>query len=206
MQVLIVDDHPIVVSGCRAMLAQRPDIEILEASDGETACERYFEKDPDVAIVDINLPGISGFEVMRRILARDADARIIMFSMNDDPLFAARSIEAGARGYLTKNDDPAGFVDAIVKVAEGGVYLSPEMAQQVAFSNIKTGSNPLDKLTPREIEILRLLGGGKTMAEIAAIIEVSYKTVANTCSFIKQKLSARSQLDLVRIAIENKLA
>lgn len=206
MQVLIVDDHPIVVSGCRAMLAQRPDIEILEASDGEAACERYFEKDPDVAIVDINLPGISGFEVMRRILARDAEARIIMFSMNDDPLFAARSIEAGARGYLTKNDDPAGFVDAIVKVAEGGVYLSPEMAQQVAFSNIKTGSNPLDRLTPREIEILRLLGGGKTMAEIASIIEVSYKTVANTCSFIKQKLSARSQLDLVRIAIENKLA
>jgi two-component system, NarL family, invasion response regulator UvrY len=202
MLVLIVDDHPIVVSGCRAMLAQRPDIEVVEARNGEAGCTRYFELKPDVAVVDINLPGISGFEVMRRILAGDGDAKIIMFSMNDDAMFATRSIEQGARGYITKNDDPVDFVDAIVKVSGGNFCLSSEMAQQVAFSG-KMGS-PLDKLTPREAEILRLLCGGKTMTEIAAIVEISYKTVANTCSQIRQKLSARSQLDLLRIAMEYK--
>ena len=205
MRVLIVDDHPIVISGCRAMLAHRNDIEVLEAGDGDTGVAVYATKRPDVAVIDINLPGISGFEVMRRILAFDANAKVIVFSMNDEVIFAARAIESGAKGYFTKNDDPSDFVGAITKVAGGGVYLSSDLAQQVAFHHLRPGSGPLEKLNAREIEILRLLGSGKNMSEIASIIDVSYKTVANSCSQIKQKLAVRSQLDLVRIAVENKL-
>jgi len=99
--VLIVDDHPIVVSGCRAMLADDPDIVISDAADAESGEASFVTESPDVCVIDINLPGVSGFELARRILRRDASARIIMFSMNDDPIFAARAIEAGAKGYVS---------------------------------------------------------------------------------------------------------
>ncbi|MBV9530650.1 MAG: response regulator transcription factor, partial [Bradyrhizobium sp.] len=103
MRVLIVDDHPIVASGCRAVLADEGELVLLEASDAESG-ERVFGcEHPDVCVIDINLPTVSGFELARRILARDASARIIMFSMNDDPIFAARAIEAGAKGYVSKS-------------------------------------------------------------------------------------------------------
>ncbi|MDB5634770.1 MAG: putative two-component response regulator, luxR family, partial [Tardiphaga sp.] len=113
MRVLIVDDHPIVASGCRALLAGDPDIVILEASDAETGEAAFVAERPDICILDINLPGVSGFELARRILARNMAARIIMFSMNDDPVFAARAIEAGAKGYVSKSGDPADLVEAI---------------------------------------------------------------------------------------------
>jgi two-component system invasion response regulator UvrY len=203
MRVLIVDDHPIIISGCRAMLAQRGDVEVIQAADGEAGIEIYFKDRPDIIVVDISLPGMSGFELMRRIRDRDPEAKIIVFTMNDDPVFAIRSIERGAKAYVTKNGDPTCLIDAIGKVAKGGVYLSAEVAQHVAF--YKTGSNPIDRLNAREIEIIRLLGIGKNMPEIALALNISYKTVANTCSLMKQKLAVRSPLDLVRIAVENRL-
>src|SRR5665647_541748 len=100
MRILIVDDHPIVALGCRALLAGDPDIAVLEASDAESGEQAFVAERPDVCIFDINLPGVSGFELARRILVRDGAARIIMFSMNDDPIFAARAIETGAKGYV----------------------------------------------------------------------------------------------------------
>src|SRR5271170_4495625 len=141
MRVLIVDDHPIVVSGCRALLGVDAAIEVIDASDGETGYSAYFADQPDVAVIDINLPGISGLELCRRILQRDPEARIIIFSMNEDPIFAARAIEAGAKGYMTKNDDPLLFADAVRRVAEGGVYLRPEMAREVAFMRGGSAAN-----------------------------------------------------------------
>jgi two-component system invasion response regulator UvrY len=97
-RVLIVDDHPIVISGCRALLASDPDIVITTAADAESGEDSFVAEPPDICLIDINLPSVSGFELARRILRRDASARIIMFSMNDDPVFAARAIEAGAKG------------------------------------------------------------------------------------------------------------
>lgn len=139
MRVLIVDDHPIVVSGCKALLGADPTIEVVEAVDGEAGFSAYFANPPDVAVVDINLPGVSGLELCRRILLRDPRAKLIIFSMNDDPIFAARAIEAGAKGYIAKNDDPLLFADAVRLVAEGGVYLRPEMAREVAFIRVGPG-------------------------------------------------------------------
>ena len=111
MRVLIVDDHPIVASGCRALFAGDTDIVILEASDAEAGEHVFAAEQPDVSVLDINLPTVSGFELARRMLARDAAARIIMFSMNDDPIFAARAIEIGAKGYVSKAGDPCDLVD-----------------------------------------------------------------------------------------------
>lgn len=201
MRVLIVDDHPIVISGCKALLGVEPAIEVIAAADGESGYSAYFAQRPDVAVIDLNLPGVSGLELCRRILRRDPEARLVIFSMNDDPVFAARAIEAGAKGYIAKNDDPLLFVDAVRRVAEGGVYLRPEMARDVAFIRAAPGASQLAALNARELEILRLLASGNTMAQIAHILNVSYKTVANNCTVLKQKLGARSAMDLMRIAV-----
>jgi two-component system invasion response regulator UvrY len=205
MRVLIVDDHPIVASGCRALFADDTDIVILEAADAEGGEQLFAAEHPDVCVLDINLPTVSGFELARRILARASSARIIMFSMNDDPIFAARAIEIGAKGYVSKAGDPCDLVAAIREVGNGGVYLPAAMARSVAFAGPAFAQNPLSKLTSREIEILRLLSSGKSLSEIAWLVHSSYKTIANTSSIIRQKLGLRSASELVRFAIETRL-
>jgi DNA-binding NarL/FixJ family response regulator len=205
MRVLIVDDHPIVASGCRALLAGEPEITILEAADAESGEQMFFAERPDICVLDINLPTVSGFELARRILARAESARIIMFSMNDDPVFAARAINSGAKGYVSKSGDPLDLVEAIREVGKGGVYLPPAIARSIAFAGPAFAQSPLSKLTAREIEILRLLSAGKSLSEIAWLVHSSYKTIANTSSIIRQKLGLRSASELVRFAIESRL-
>jgi len=205
MRVLIVDDHPIVASGCRALFAGDTGIVILEASDAESGERVFVAEQPDICVVDINLPTVSGFELARRILAHAASARIIMFSMNDDPVFAARAIEIGAKGYVSKSGDPCDLVEAIREVRNGGVYLPTAIARSVAFAGPAFAQNPLSKLTSREIEILRLLSAGKSLSEIAWLVHSSYKTIANTSSIIRQKLGLRTSSELVRFAIESRL-
>jgi len=206
MRILIVDDHPIVASGCRAVLADEPEIVLLEASDAESGERVFTAEHPDICVIDINLPTVSGFELVRRVLAHDASARIIMFSMNDDPVFAARAIEVGARGYVSKTGDPHDLVEAIREVGKGGTYLPPAMARSIAFAGPAFARNPLSKLTSREMEILRLLSAGKSLSEIAWLVHSSYKTVANTSSIMRQKLGVRTSVELVRFAIESGVA
>jgi two-component system invasion response regulator UvrY len=205
MRVLIVDDHPIVASGCRALLAGDSKITILEAADAESGEKVFLAEKPDVSVLDINLPTVSGFELARRILAHDTSARLIMFSMNDDPVFAARAIEVGAKGYVSKAGDPNDLVEAIREVGKGGVYLPAALARSLAFAGPAFAQSPLAKLTSREIEILRLLSAGKSLSEIAWLVHSSYKTIANTSSIIRQKLGLRSSSELVRFAIESRL-
>jgi DNA-binding NarL/FixJ family response regulator len=205
MRVLIVDDHRIVASGCRALFADDPEIVILEASDAESGERVCREERPDICVLDINLPTVSGFELARRILERDASSRIIMFSMNDDPIFAARAIEIGAKGYVSKSGDPYDLVEAIREVGKGGTYLPAAIAQRIAFAGPALAQSPLSKLTSREIEILRLLSAGKSLSEIAWMVQSSYKTIANTSSIMRQKLGLRTSAELVRFAIENNL-
>jgi DNA-binding NarL/FixJ family response regulator len=202
VRVLIVDDHPIVISGCKALLMGDTACEVRDAADADAGQALYFAWKPDVAVIDLNLPGLSGLEVCRRIRARDESAKIIIFTMNDDPVFAARAIEAGAKGYIAKNDDPSLFVDAVRQVAKGGVYLHPDMARQIAFLRTHGQSSKAASLSARELEILRMLAAGKSMGDIADALHVSYKTVANNCTALKQKLGARSSMDLMRIAME----
>jgi two-component system invasion response regulator UvrY len=205
LKVLIVDDHPIVISGCRAMLFGERDMQVFAATNGDQALELFGSLHPSVVVLDINLPGVSGFEVARRMLEQDPQARILFFSMNDDPIFAARSLECGAKGYITKNDDPADFIAAIRKVEAGEVYLRPDVVRRIEHYRSQKATNPLGALSQREIEILRLLARGKSMPEIAHLINLSHKTVANACTLMKNKVGARSPMDLVRIAHEHGL-
>jgi DNA-binding NarL/FixJ family response regulator len=206
MRILIVDDHRIVASGCRALFADDPDMVFLEASDAESGERVFVEQHPDICVLDINLPTVSGFELARRILRRDASARIIMFSMNDDPVFAARAIEVGARGYVSKAGDPNDLVEAVHEVGKGGVYLPLAMARSIAFAGPAFAQSPLSKLTSREMEIFRLLSAGKSLSEISWLVHSSYKTVANTSSIMRQKLGVRTSAELVRLAIESGVA
>ena len=205
MRVLIVDDHPIIVSGCAAMLAGEGDIDVVDARDAETGLAVFVAQKPDVTVVDIGLPGVSGFELTRRILEADPQARIVVFSMNDDPIFAARAIQMGAKGYVTKNDDPYLLLTAVREVASGGVFLMPKIANRLAFEKSGGAASPLSALTARELEILRMLGRGLGTSEIADATQVSYKTIANSCSIMKRKLGARTPMELMRIALEHKL-
>ncbi len=204
MKVLIVDDHPLVLSGCRALINDTEDMEMVSAGDAATAHDVYLAERPDVAVIDINLPDVSGFELARRILLRDPKARIMMFSMNDDSMFAAQAIETGAKGYFSKTDHPQEFLDAIRAVHRGGRSLAPEMAQKIAFLRVGAGEGGAS-LTLREREVLRLLAKGKSMSEIAALINVSYKTVAVICAALRNRFSARTAMELIRIAVEQKI-
>jgi two-component system, NarL family, invasion response regulator UvrY len=199
MRVLIVDDHPVVVSGCKALLSAEPDIEVFDAHDAESGLAAYAARSPDVAVIDINLPGVSGFELATRVLAQDPAARIVIFSMNDDPAFAARAISVGAKGYIAKNDNPALLATALRQVFAGGTYLPAAMAQKMAFAQF---DRKRAQLSQREREIVRLLAAGETMGAIADKLGVSYKTIANNCTALKSKLGARTSMDLMRAALD----
>ena len=198
MRLLIVDDHPVVVTGCRAIFAGRDDVETYDVRDGEAGVAAYFDLPADMAMIDINLPAVSGFEVIRRILAREPDARLIAFSMNADPSIAARAIELGARAFLTKSDPPERFLEAVDALTAGDNYLTPNMAREIAFLH----GRERGALTAREDDIMKRLAAGMSLADIAADLGVSYKTVATNCAVLKTKLGVRTTQDLVRLAVE----
>ena len=201
MKLLIVDDHPIVRAGLRRLLTVEPGIEISEAANGQEAVAVYRDTRPDLVLLDLNLPGISGIEVLGRLLAEDSRARVVVISMYDNPLYVARVLEAGARGYVSKNAPPEQVIEAVRRVASGRSYIEPEMAQELALGNVHAAANPLSRLSARDIEILRLLADGNSLTEIAEAIGVSYKTVANQCSLLKAKLATPRMADLIRLAI-----
>jgi DNA-binding NarL/FixJ family response regulator len=138
-KVLIVDDHPVVLSGCRSLFAGDSTVRIEEAADARSGHRAFVQKKPDVTVIDINLPDVSGFELMRRIRKEDPAARIIMFSMNDDPAFVVRAVELGAQGYVSKSDDPRVLMRAVRKVAAGDNFISPHLAEAVTFSAARAG-------------------------------------------------------------------
>ena len=191
-----------MVSGCRTLFASDPSISIDDAADEKSGHRAYLTKRPDVTIIDINLPDLSGFELMRRIRKDDPEARIIIFSMNDDPAFVVRALELGAQGYVSKGDDPRLLIKAVRKVAAGERFIAPRLAETVTFSGAAIRANPATAMSARELEILRLLSRGEKIADVAHALDISYKTVANTTSILKQKLGARNHSDLIRISVE----
>lgn len=201
LKLLVVDDHPIVRSGLRRLLTADSQPEIAEAASGQEAISRFREFRPDLVILDLNLPGISGVEVLGRLRVENPKVRVLVISMYDSPTYVARILEAGALGYVSKNAPPEQMLEAVRRVAAGRSYIEPEMAQELAIGNIRPSSDPLSRLSPRDIEILRLLADGGSLTEIAEAIGVSYKTVANQCTQLKAKLATPRMADLIRVAI-----
>ena len=204
--ILVVDDHPIVRAGCRQLIQQIPNTKVIEAETGEEGYRLFQEHYPDMVLLDITLPGIGGLEVLRKMRANRENAKVLMFSMHEDPVFASRAMQAGARGYITKNNAADYLVEAVEKVLAGKTYLSPDTAQQLAMLNIGAGTSSLSDLSRRELEILRLLGEGKSMTEISNLLGISYKTVANNLTQIKNKLDINKTAELMRFAISHGLS
>lgn len=202
-RVLLVDDHAVVRQGYRRLLDDEPSISVVgEASNASEACERARSLDPDVVVMDIALPGVSGIEATRRMLKDQPQLRILMFSMYDDAIYARRALEAGALGYLSKACAPEVLVRAIYAVSRGERYVSPDVAANVARSAAQPGRSEIAALTPREFEVLRLLLQGETVRSISDKLALSEKTVANHQSAIRDKLGARNGAQLARLAAQ----
>ncbi len=201
LRVVLVDDHPVVRDGYRRLLESTSDICVeAEASSGEEAYARYLETDPDVLIIDLTLPGISGIETIRRICLRDPSAKILVFSMHDSSAMVTRAMEAGASGYLTKSSAATEMVDAIRAVAQGRSFVSPHLIQDLVKRK-STSEDPLKELTTREFQVFVRLAQGQTVTEIAELLHISPKTVGVHQTNIMRKLKLRNVAELTRLAI-----
>jgi two-component system invasion response regulator UvrY len=199
--VLLVDDHAVVREGYRRLLEERGNIKVIaEAANANDAYDRFCALKPQVVVMDISLPGTSGIEAMHRMLAREPQTRVLMFSMHEDAIFASRALKSGASGYVTKASAPNVLVEAVHSIAQGKRYLSSDVAQTLALRNVTQEPSASDSLSQREFEILRLLVQGKSVREIAEILRINAKTVANHQSMIKQKLGVESPMQLLRMA------
>ncbi len=201
MKILIVDDHAIVRDGLRRMLEVLADTSVIEAANGRDALTVARAERPDLIILDLNLPGLGGLELINRLMLDDRARRILVLSMHAEPLYAVRALEAGATGYLSKNASPDELIEAVRRVLTGGRYVEADIAQAIAVQGVDAGE-PMGRLSARDLEILRLLAAGASLAEIADALGVGYKTVANTCSQIKTKLGLARTADLVRFSVE----
>jgi len=199
-EILLVEDHAIVRSGIRRLLADRPATTLKEVATGDAALLCLRSAAFDLLILDLNLPGLGGLELLRRIMAAFPGLKILVFSQHTEAVYANRAMEAGARGYISKNAAPEELLDAIENVLAGNTAIERDIAQELGSRGAEEEAY-LRPLTQRDMEILRLLADGKSLSQIAEVLGVAYKTVANTLSRIKEKLGVSQTADLIRIAI-----
>lgn len=201
IRLLLVDDHSVVRQGYRRLLEQQGNIVVAgEAATGALGLQLWRELQPDLAILDLALPDIGGLELLARIRQRDPQARLLAFSMHRDVLWAVQAIRAGALGYVTKSSPPEVLQHAVREVAGGRSFVSPDLAAEVRAALREPDPPATNGLSPRELEVLRLLLAGTPVADIATALFLSAKTVHNTHYQIKAKLGAANDFELVRLA------
>ncbi len=203
ISVFIVDDHAVVRTGYKTFLGLSDRIgEVIESDRGENACQIYQQHHPDVVILDLSMPGIGGFETIRRLMDRDPACKILVFSIHDELIYLSRALKAGAKGYIIKSNQPDILVTAVCTIAQGGSYVTPELAQKLAVSiSSETSDKDLvNQLSPREFDIFCLLANGMTTREIASKLCLSYKTVCNHSTAIKEKLETKSIAQMTLLA------
>jgi two-component system invasion response regulator UvrY len=208
IKVLLADDHSIVREGLRRVLEDSNEIKVIaEASDGETAFDEAMAKHPDVAVIDISMPGMDGLEVMTRMSAYCPDIPVLILTMHDEEQYVIRAIEAGAMGYVTKQSAPEQLVAAVKKINAGGRYLTEKASEALALRVIRGNKNQslTESLSMRELQVLRKLAMGSTNREIATSYNISVKTVDTYRARILKKLNLRNNTELSRYAIQNKL-
>ncbi len=206
IRILLVDDHAIVREGYRSLLQKQDNMEVIaEATNGSDAYLQYKEHQPDVVIMDISMPKQGGLEAITRIKLIDNLAKIVVFSMHQNPSFAIQATKAGALGYVTKSSDPDVLIRAIHDVYQNKHSLSSDIAQALALEKMGAENSLIEELTVREFEILRLLVDAKSNQDIADALSISPKTVANSHYIIKRKLNVNSDIELTRLAIKMNL-
>lgn len=208
IKVILVDDHAIVRAGFQMLLATESTINVIaEAERGEQACQLYIEQQPDVVVLDLSMPGIGGLETIRRICHRDGNAKILVFSVHDESVYIDRAINAGAKGYISKNAHPDILIAAIQTVAAGGMYIEQELIKQpnlVSSQPLPSGDDYktlVESLSTREFDVFLLLAKGYTAHKIADELCLGYKTVANYGTQVKNKLKVSTTAELAHIAI-----
>jgi DNA-binding NarL/FixJ family response regulator len=207
-QLLVVDDHPIVRHGIVQLLNRQTDMEVVaEADDAESALAHLRERSFALVVTDISLPGLSGLDLIRRInVGKDAPP-ILVLSMHEESVYAERALNAGARGYVMKQEAPDKLVAAVRKLLSGGIYLSPQMEERMLMSLVKgkaaTAEPRLSVLTEREFEVLQMIAQGLTSAQIAERINRSIKSVEAYRTSLRAKLGAKTTVDLARLALEH---
>lgn len=201
--VLLIDDHPVVLDGYGRLLDKTPGIKVVaKASNGETACELYQKHLPDVAILDLNMPGIGGLETLRRIRAKNPVAHILVFTMHDNATLIQRVMEAGATGYITKQSGVSQMVEAVRQVANGKLFVDLKHIPDLMHWSINPPNDPIRLLSEREFQLFQLLAEGYSVMEIAEILSISPKTAGVHHTSIMKKLGVKNTVQLVRLAIQ----
>jgi len=200
--VMLVDDHAVVRMGFRLLLDAAPDMRVVaEADSGEEAIRRIDEARPEVVVLDISMPGIGGLEAVRRILAKEPAARILVLSAHEDAMHARRVLKAGAAGYLTKRSAAEALIQAIREVCQGKTFLEPQIARELALRQVAGTAEPLDTLSEKEFKVFLALAGGQSVQDIAAVMSLSPRTIGTHLYNIKQKLGASNSAELALIAM-----
>jgi DNA-binding NarL/FixJ family response regulator len=205
MRVLVIDDHPIVIQGCRRLLEDIGVEEVDLAASLSEGFRMYRQRHPDMIIVDLSMQSgaLGGLSFIRRLRIHDERTPVLVLSMHSDRMIVSRALEVGANGYLLKDTSSEEFAKAFRKVRDGQPYLNHELASQIAFMEARGDRNPLSRMTLRELQTLSLIAEGKPYISIAEELHVSYKTVVNTCAQLKTKLGVRTLPELMRIAIQH---
>lgn len=207
IRVLLADDHAVVRMGFRLLLQSRGDVAVIgEADSGESVCQLYFQLTPDVTVMDLAMPGLGGLEALRRIRARDPNAKILALSAHDDVIHARRTLQEGALGFLSKRSAPEALIEAVALVASGHRYIEPSIAQRVALAEFDgKGRSAIETLSDREFEVFVRLAGGASVNRIAQDLTLSPSTVGTHLYNIKQKLNVRNQSELTLLAVRDGL-
>jgi DNA-binding NarL/FixJ family response regulator len=207
IHVLIVDDHAIVRQGLRRILDEAKGIEVdAEANDGAEALKKLYEWKSDVVLLDISMPEKNGIDALKRIMDGNSGAKVLILSMYPEDQYAVRLMKAGASGYMTKDTAPEQLVDAIRKVVVGKKYISPGLAELLLNEcNSDSDKLPHELLSDREYQVLRLLGSGKTVSEIAESLSLSVKTVSTYRAHILEKMKLKNNAELTYYVMENGL-
>lgn len=203
IRILIVDDHELVRVGLRSILEEYSDFEVVaEATNGEMALRLNHKCRPDVVMLDVGLPGLSGFEITRRLKKASKGPRVIALSVHSKSPFPEKVLDAGASGYLTKGCPAVELVRAIRTVVRGERYISADIAQRLALRVTQgNGSSPFDELSAREMEVLLMVADGRRIADIADVMHLSPKTVATYKYRIYDKLETRNDVNVTRMAM-----
>jgi two-component system, NarL family, invasion response regulator UvrY len=206
-KVLVIDDHPIILEGCRQLLQSAGIGEVLIADSIASGYRAFRRHNPNVVIVDLALQdkSLAGLDLIRRLGLAGSKTGILVFSMYGDPIIVSRALQAGATGYLVKDHAADQLIEAVTTVAAGRPYLAHDTAVRVALLGRRMDSTSFAQLTPRELQTLSLLAKGKSYREIAESLGVSYKTVANTSSHLKALLGARTLAELIRLSVVEQL-
>ncbi|QDC97623.1 response regulator transcription factor [Candidatus Methylopumilus universalis] len=202
IKILLVDDHAVVRMGFKMLIEAEDDITVIgEAESGEVAIKLFQELKPDIIVMDITMPGIGGLEAIDRIIAKDKNTKILVLSAHEDSVHPKRVLNAGAMGYLTKRSAAEELIKAIKSIHQGKRYLEPNIAQQMAITQLSGETNPVEILSDREFEVFIALAKGKSTNEIADTLCLSPRTVGTHLYNIKQKLNANNSAEIVLIAI-----